>query len=89
MESPKVERSLQIFDRKSEKLLAEYPVALELDTLIKIIKPMMGDPLLYRPYPLSQRETEKLLTQMNIDLMVETKSYHYFLGSYTVDDAKS
>jgi len=84
-----VDRSLEIFDKKSNELVAEYPIKLELEILSGIVKKIKNDELLYRQYNLSKRQTKILLTYLNLDLMIEMKSYRYFLacsGNYNWND---
>ncbi|WP_426667005.1 DUF7683 domain-containing protein [Mucilaginibacter sp. McL0603] len=81
-----VERSLQVFDKKSEELVIEYAVTLDLDSIIKIVKPLKSDPKLYRPYALSQLQIKKLLAKINLDLIMEMKTYHYFLDCSGIYD---
>jgi hypothetical protein len=85
----KVERSLQIFDKKSEELIAEYPVNVELEPLRNIVKPIKNDDPLYRPYALSKVQVKKLLANMSLHLMIEMKTYHYFLDCSGIYDFES
>jgi hypothetical protein len=79
MELLGVERRLQIFYRKGNGLVAEYPVDLDVDILKQAIKAMKNDELLYRPYALSQSQTKRLLKNLGLDLKIERKYYRYFL----------
>jgi len=81
-----VERWLQIFDKKSHELMAEHPVNVETERLRQIVKPMKGDELLYRPYALSKLQIKRLLANMDLHLLIELKSYHYFLDCTGIYD---
>lgn len=84
-----VERILEVFEREGEALVAEYPVNLDIDILAKIVKPGIDDPLLYGHYPLGRFQTKKLLAEMNLYLMIETKTYRYFLSCFGIYDYES
>jgi hypothetical protein len=77
-----VERSVAIFDKKTEKLLKEYPVELELSILKEIVKQGKNDELLYSPYKLNKHQVEKLFKKIGINMLIETKSYYYSLECY-------
>lgn len=74
-----VERSIQVFYRKSDELVIEYPLQIELDILKQIIKGMKNDKQLYLSYHLSKSQTIKILSMINLDVKVEMKTYRYFL----------
>jgi hypothetical protein len=84
-----VERSIVVFHRKNENLVAEYPVNLDLNLIVQIVKPGKNDPLLYGVYRLSQLQTKKLLAQIGSDLIVEKKTYRYVLECTGIYDYES
>ena len=81
-----VERSLTIYNRKNNELVVEYPIELELDMLKLIVKGIKHDELLYRTYRLNKSQVKKLLTNLNLDVMIEMKTYRYFLDCSGIYD---
>lgn len=85
MKLQSVERSLTLFHKKTEDLIVEYPIQLEVSVLKEIVKQRRNDNLLYCPYKLNKIQIDKLTKLLNIDLLVEMKTYGYYLechGNY-------
>lgn len=81
-----VERSLQVFYRKNDELVIEYPVEMELDILKHVVKGMKNDEQLYRNYHLNKSQTIKILSKLNLCMKVEMKTYRYFLDCTGIYD---
>ena len=81
-----VERHLEIFPRKGENLVAEIPITLDIEILKAIVKSRKNDNLLYMNYGLNKHQVSHLLNLANIDMIVEYKTYRYYLSCVGVYD---
>lgn len=81
-----IERSLSIFEKKSDDLLIEFPVDLDINELKEIVHQKKHDDLLYLPYGLNKSQTNRLIKKMGINLIVELKTYIYILECHGIYD---
>ncbi|WP_454800708.1 DUF7683 domain-containing protein [Mucilaginibacter phyllosphaerae] len=75
----RVERFLGIYNRKGDDLVTEISLNVDIEALRKFIKPFNGDELFYRPLQLNKIQTKQLLKLINVDVIIEMKSYCYVL----------
>ncbi len=77
----KVTRIIDVFDKKSEKLVKDINInSVSLETLKEIFNPPEDDPLMYNPYWIHEKEAKEL--KKHIDIEFEFDKYVYDLGCF-------
>lgn len=80
----KVERSINIYDSKTEDLIREIDIDIPLERLKNVVAPKEGDPLLYRGYILDAKQLEEINNDLGGIIKPDFNLYYYVLECHGI-----
>jgi len=80
----RVERTINVYDKKTEDLIEEMSIDLPLERLKAIVTPNEGDPLLYMGYVLDAAQLEEINNELSRSIKPDYNAYYYVLECHGI-----
>lgn len=79
-----IERDIVSYDKKTEHLVAIFPISIGIDIIRQLFLPYENDPLFYNPYEIDKEKLKLLKKHIDIDIDFNFEVFDYYLEAFSI-----